>query len=1159
MKPHAAVPSLRRLLAGFVALAGGALAVALTPSPVTAAATPLITLPAVPWFIGQNVAPNVLLTLDDSVSMEWAYAPDTFDNSPGTAVIAFKSNLNPMYYNATVDYVAPPDAVGNPYPTSYTAARRNGFDSTRGVVNMQTSYRPEYEYRPRNTSANLADHCPNSGNCPGVGVPKGTATEAYWWEYKPNGGTCPNTPALSAMAALATTCFEFKRPSNDAERQNFANWYSFYRTRNLSTVSAAMIGFSKLPQAYRVAWQGLSSCKGNGTNFTDTCKGWESGRASVNARIGTFTESKRAEMWYWLERLPADYGTPLRDGVRRAGDYLKLTGPGSPYADDLTATTGVQYTSCRASYHVMMTDGVWNGGTASVGNTDGTSVVLPDGVSYSPTAPFKDSYSNTIADLSFYYWATDLQPAIANNLRRFMPYQAGLSPTVPEYWDPRNDPGTWQRMTSIYVGLGLTGFLTSPVQWLGSTFAGTAATPATGYQQFKQSLAQWPESREGTSAGNVYDLWHGAINSRGAFYAADSPQTLVKAFEDLANRISSREDGASAVSSSSLQVQTDSMMFNTSFSSQRWDGTLRAYRVQADGTPEPTVAWSTDSTFNTLANGSIGSHTVFAKSASGGLVQLLPTALSSLPAARQTELAAQAADLSATMTTPIGAADLVRWVLGDKSNLELRRRDRLLGDLITSAPLFEGGRDYGYSVTAWTDTPKIDGTVYAQYVKDKQDPGTGRPKNPTVYVGSNDGMLHAFNADTGAHRWAYMPTPSFAKIGRRADPLVGHTWYVDGPIITHDIHDGTNWRTILVASTGAGARGLFALDVTNALSPTLLWEYFPNDDDLGHVVSEPVIARAQSGEWIVAFGNGYGHPSNKAMLYMLNASTGAVLKKIATGEQSTTVGNGLAAPALLYTAGKRLSYAYAGDLLGNLWRFKLSGSGPIDWSLDFGNLPLFTAKDSGNGRQPITAKIRIATDRQLGRMLLFGTGRLITAADPASNDRQSIYGIRDRADGAGTATRSDLTQQTIVTEMTNLRTVSQNNTPITGAGWYLDLDGRPSNVGERVTMAVNYMPELSLMTVSTVRPTSALDPCGSNVTSWVMAMSPFNGQGVALFDGGGSSTGAGYRLDGVLAAPTPIRKTNGTVRLTINGGTGGLAQVQIQRGWNPRAAWNQLR
>jgi type IV pilus assembly protein PilY1 len=1156
MKTQAAAPSLqRRLLAGFLALAGSALAVALTPSPVTAAGTPLITLPAVPWFVGQNVAPNLLLTLDDSGSMAWAYAPDSF--RPDSNVLAFKSNLNPMYYDQTVTYVAPPDADENPYPTSYTAARRNGFDSTRGWVNLQTNYRPELEYNPKGTGAVFADHCPsNRDNCPGVGVPRRSNTEAYWWTYKPNGGSCPNSPTLQDMIGMTTAaCFEFKRPSTDAERQNFANWYSFYRTRNLATVSASMIGFSKLPKDYRVAWQALNSCKGS--NFTTSCKGWDSGRANVNARIGPFSDIKRAAMWQWLERLPTDGGTPLRSAVSRAGDYLMLQGAGSPYADDLTRTTGLQYTSCRASYHVLMTDGIWNSDSSSAGNVDNTSRTLPDGTRYSPAAPFQDGNRSTIADLSFYYWATDLQPGLANTLRPFMPFQAGLSPTSAEYWDPRNDPGTWQKMTSIYVGLGLSRSLTSPVQWQGSTFAG-AASPATGYQRFKQGLADWPESYEDAGSGNVYDLWHGAINARGAFYSADSPETLVKAFEDLTNRISNREDGASAVSSSSLQVQTDSMFFSTSFSSQRWDGTLRAYKVQADGKPESSTTWSTDSTFNTLVNGGIGSHKVYAKSANNGLVQLLPTALSSLPAARQTELATQAATLSDTMTDPISAADLVKWVLGDKSNLELRSRDRLLGDLVNSAPLFEGGRDYGYSVTAWTDTTRIDGKVYAQYVKDKQDTGTGRPKNPTVYVGANDGMLHAFNADTGAHRWAYMPSPSFAKIGKRADPRAGHTWHVDGPIVTHDIHDGTQWRTILVASTGAGARGLFALDVTTPLSPALLWEFFPDDDDLGHVLGEPVIARAQSGQWVVTFGNGYGHPSNKAMLYVLNASTGAVLKKIDTGEQSTTVGNGLAAPALLYTAGKRLSHAYAGDMLGNLWRFTLSGEGPSDWKLDFGNLPLFTAIGPDNKRQPITAKVRIASDRQLGRMLLFGTGRLVTESDPTSTDKQSVYGIRDRPAGAGTATRSDLTQQTIVTETTNRRTVSQNTTPITGAGWYLDLNGRQSNIGERVTTAVNFMPELSLMTVSTVQPTSALDPCGSNVTSWVMAMSPFNGQGVALFDNG-TGRGAGYRLDGVLAAPTPIRKANGTVQLTINSGTGGLSQVQIQRGWNPRAAWNQLR
>ncbi|RPH44800.1 MAG: hypothetical protein EHM87_08880, partial [Burkholderiales bacterium] len=1132
---------------------------------------PLLVLPNVPWFIGQNVAPNILLTLDDSGSMTETYSPDAFSSQPGSASIAYKSNLNPMYYNASVNYIAPPDENNVPYTTSYTAARRNGFDASRGTVNLQTSYRPEHNYNPKNTAPdNYANHCSASGNCPGVGVPRGSQTEAYWWTYTPDGtATCPNDPALSAMNGLAMSCFTFGRPTTDAQRQNFANWYSFYRTRNLATVSAAMIGFSLLPQDYRVAWQALNTCKS--TNFSPSCKGWDSSRSNVNARIGVFDANKRADLWYWLERLPASGGTPLREAVQRAGEYLQLQGAGSPYADDPSATSGLQYTSCRASYSVVMTDGVWNGGNVNAGgNIDGTSRSLPDGRSYSPIAPFKDSNSNTIADLSFLYWSTDLQPSVPNTLRQFMPYQAGLVATDAEYWDGRNDPATWQRMTSIYVGLGLNSWLTTPVKWAGSTFAG-AVSPATGYQRFKQDLSQWPASANGLGTGNVYDLWHGAINSRGAFYAADSPDSLVKAFEDLRNRISSREDGASSVSSSSLQVQTDSMMFNTSFSSQRWDGTLRAYKVQSDGTPEPTEAWTTNLTMPLPTGGAIGSHKVYAKGSSGTRVQLTPTTLNLLPTARQTELAAQAAVLSASMTTPIGASELVRWVLGDTSNAELRRRDRLLGDLVNSPPLYEGGRDYGYSVTAWSDSPRIDGKVYAQFVQDKHDTATGRPKHPTVFVGANDGMLHAFDANTGAHRWAYMPSPSFAKLGKRADPLAGHTWYVDGPIVTHDVYHDNAWRTILVASTGAGARGLFALDVTTPDDPKLLWEHFPNndadtsndDDDLGYVLGEPVIARAQDGQWIVAFGNGYGHPSNKAMLYVLDAWTGAVVKKINSGAPTPVPGasassNGLAAPALLYTAGKRLAYAYAGDLLGNVWRFKLSGSSSSAWALDFGGLPLFKATAPDNTPQPITAKIRIASDRQLGRMLLFGTGRLLTDTDPTTIGRQSIYGIRDRADDSGTATRSMLTMQQITLETNSLRTVSTNASPIDSAGWYLDLGHNSANNGERVTMAVNYMPELSLMTVSTVRPTSAADPCGSNVTSWVMTMSPFNGQGVSLF-GTGSTTGAGYRLDGVLATPTPIRKTNGKVKLTLNAGTGGLSQVDITRGWNPRAAWNQVR
>lgn len=1181
MSPHPAVPFSLRTRIGAITLASAILAVAAVPSPVTAA-DPLLTLPKIPWFVGQNVAPNILLTLDDSGSMAWGYLPDDLDKVTGSETIAFKSTLNPMYYNPASVYTVPSDANGQPYSTSFTRALRNGFDPSRGTVDLSNAYRPERYYTPchdgtedsrcsdfDHLETRFAAHCPDSqltpdGRCPGVGVAPRAPTGAYTWVYEPRGrAICPAAPTFEALGSLPAACFALHRPgagtsgSNaEQERQNFANWYSFYRTRNLSAVSATMRGLAELPPDYRIGWQALSSCAS--THFAAPCLGWDRNPArAVDASIGPFDAAKRQTLWRWLERLPAQGETPLREAVRRAGEYLELRGAKSPFADDPKATRGVKYTSCRAAYHVMMTDGVWNGSSASIGNIDGASRTLPDGRSYVPRAPFRDTNVDSVADLSFYYWSRDLQPGLNDTVRPSMPFQAGLQPTDAEYWDPRNDPATWQRMTSIHIGFGLSQYLQAPVKWLGSTYAGEQ-DPATGFQRFAQGLAQWPIAQPDSQEGNVYDLWHGAINSRGAFYAADSPRDLVKAFEEMRNRISASEAGASGVASASLQVQTDSMMFSTSFGSRRWDGTLRAFKIQSDGVPESTPAWSTDTTFNALPKGDISRHMVYARAENGALVRLWPGKLSPLPREVRLSLADQAEELSRSLTRKIGAPDLVRWVLGQSDYTELRQRDRLLGDLVNSAPLYEGARDYGYSVTAWTDEKRIDGQVYAQYLKEKLNPTTNRPRYPTVYVGSNDGMLHAFDADSGRHRWAYMPTPSFAKLGKRADPRAGHEWFVDGPIVTHDIHDGNAWRTILVASPGAGARGLFALDVTDPTRPTLLWEYFPDDDDLGHVLGEPVVARAESGEWIVAFGNGYGHPSNKALLYVLDARRGTLISKMATGAQSSTVANGLAAPALLYTAGKRLAYAYAGDLLGNVWRFKLGGTSAREWKLDFDSQPLFSATGPDGKPQPITAKIRIASDRQLGRMLLFGTGRLLAQTDPTLTTKQSIYGVRDRPDGATTATRADLGEQRIISESGTLRTLSQNATPVGGAGWFLDLDGRPSNVGERVTMPVNYMPELSLMTVTTIQPGSAEDPCDTRTTSWVMTLSPFSGQGVALFSDG-ASRGAAARFENMLAAPTPIRMSGGRVQLTFNAGRRGLSQVEIKRGWNPRAAWTQVR
>ncbi len=1108
-----------------------------------AAATPLLVIPKVPFFIGQNVPPNILLTLDDSGSMAWAYVPDSF---PSSSHIAFKSPLNAIYYNPDVEYPAPVDANGVPFATSFTQAWINGFDPSRGWVDLSNNYRPTVSYNPASTGQSVGNHCDDwngSNICPVSGIHRSNGTRAYYWRYNA-GGACPTTPGLAPLPAKA--CFSFQ-PVPVAEEQNFANWYSFYRIRNLATVSAATLAFVDLPADYRVGWQALNTCTGGSDWFSTACRGWNGATPTVNARVEIFTQTKKQSLWQWMTRLPASGGTPLRQAFDRSGRYLQQTGSGGPYADSPGSST-TTYTSCRQSYSVVMTDGIWNGaGPASAtGNVDNTATTTPDGRSYTPRRPFMDNNTSSLADIAFNYWRRDLQPGLNNNVKAFTPFSGGASVTDDEYWDPRNDPATWQHMTSFFVGLGLSSWLTNP-SWQGSTFAGSTTAPLTGYPSILNGPTNWPNTGD-NQPGNVADMWHGAVNSRGEFFSVETPAALIDAFRRIRNRIDNQSGAVASAAGTSVQVQTDSMLYSSTFNSNKWDGELRAYKVNADGTIQTTPTWSTENTMDWVGATKYASNNrVLVRSSGGGLIPFNTTNFTSLPVAQQTALNSQAAALG------VPTADLVKWLLGDDSNTNLRRRDRVLGDLLNSAPVFEGGRDYGYIETMWTDSPRIDGKVYADYLKFKGEPGTPGYK-PTVYVGSNDGMLHAFHGETGARRFSFIPTPALAKIGQRADPQYAHDYFVDGPIALHDVWNGSAWRTILVASTGAGARGLFALDVTNPDGPLLLWEYFPNDDDLGYVTGEPVIARADNGSWVVVFGSGVGSESNKAAVYVLNALTGSLMKKIVAGPAVTTSPNGMAAPALLYLAGKKLAFGYAGDLQGNLWRFDFKGP-PASWNVDFGGSPIFRATGPTGARQPITAKPRIASDRVLGRVIVVGTGKLIEVGDKNDNSVQTLYGVFDRATG-GTATRSAFTEQTIVTQTSGDRTTSKNPLGSGSAGWFIDYKGNATTLGERIVSPVTYAPELSLILASSVRVSG--DACDASMQSWVLALSPFSGAAVTVFSALGGGKSSGYLLDGSMAVPTVMRRGDKFMLYSQRGGSP-IPPVEGTKRWNSRAAWRQLR
>ncbi len=206
--------------------------------------------------------------------------------------------------------------------------------------------------------------------------------------------------------------------------------------------------------------------------------------------------------------------TPLRAAMDRAGKFLNGSSSVAwhKYPNDSSKTNNADNTSaCRASYHVLMTDGVWNSNDASgIGKTynDDAAISLPSGTGYTgtrpsqytPAAPFQGGGNNSLADVAMNYWAMDLNSSLDNKVKPYMPFKSGND--IDDYWDPRNNPADWQHMVNFVMGLGLTNSLNDTnIPWEGGTYLGE------GYKNLKSGTAVWPTV--GTSSANVYDLWRG--------------------------------------------------------------------------------------------------------------------------------------------------------------------------------------------------------------------------------------------------------------------------------------------------------------------------------------------------------------------------------------------------------------------------------------------------------------------------------------------------------------------------------------------------------------------------------------------------------------------------------------------------------------------------
>lgn len=584
--------------------------------------------------------------------------------------------------------------------------------------------------------------------------------------------------------------------------------------------------------------------------------------------------------------------------------------------------------------------------------------------------------------------------------------------------------------------------------------------------------------------------------------------------------------------------------------------------------------WSGDLTKTTTTTSTVGSSTTTSSATNWVASQQMPAWGSrKIMMANSNGTALQSFTFS---NLPAGTgltSPQVDFIRGDTSNetSTYRKRASLIGDIVDSAPVIVSTANFVPSVAETLGGAVGDYTTFKT---------TQASRRAQVYVGANDGMLHAFDASTGVEKFAFIPTaviPNLSALSTstyNSNPSL-HRYYVDGTPVTSDVYFSGAWHTVLIGTLGGGGREIFALDVTNPDNITLLWEFtFQTNSDLGYSFSTPVIASLHSGNWGVIVGNGYSGNNGVAALFIIDVGTGAVT------EVKTSIGgnNGLSSPVVLdYNSDGIADYVYAGDLLGNLWKFDLSS-----FTVGFGGKPLYTATVSdtaGSAVQSITAApVVVAHPSGTGALVIFGTGRDFTTADKASTDLQTLYGIWDKPDrtAGSLLARSSLQAQTITTQDNNatfgsttaaIRVFSNNTVDwTTKYGWYVDLTANSTLLGERVVDPL--VISGSVLLASTRTPST--DICSPGIIAWQYGLDPTTGgqTSFTVFDlsqngvissadnyNGNVVSGFGSAAGGFTVASN---STNGSLTGTIYNSNGSGTPFTGGTFYNGRQTWRVI-
>lgn len=871
----------------------------------------------------------------------------------------------------------------------------------------------------------------------------------------------------------------------------------------------------------------------------------------------------------------------------------------SPWADNPGVKQDTPYLSCRRTYHLFLTDGAWdNAGTTSTPYGDDSTQLLPDGTSYSPTAVasgiYADGYgveqahysASTLSDFAFSSWARDFQDGregtpqvdyldnkvtgptryMENNvrplIRRFGPELFKTTKcslennckVTPEYWNPKNDPATWQHVTQYTIGFGL-GAISwdppagTPQPWSANNSEGS--TYGGDFSKLVQGEVKWADviTRE-TPNIRVADLWHMAINGRGKFYAAANADALDAAFDDiLGTVIADSSLPVRSISTNSSRLGTSTSAFLAGYRSDKYSGSLIARPLdRVTGAMLPTNSWSAAASLDAVTDAAVSRRFVFSSHDDVGIPW---KRLVDLPAAQRDALS-----LNSAGSRDGSGQDRLDYLRGvrskeiSQSGGVFRDRDSRLGDIVNSSIWYLAKPASGYGSSS-----------YAAFRGTGADGKGGRL--PVVYVGANDGMLHGFAAESwpktsptvagGTEVLAYIPRGvAEGSLRYLTYPNYTHKYFVDASPITGDAEIGVipRWTTVLLGALGLGGKGYFLLDVSDPqrfteanVSELVIADTTASRDlDLGHIVSPPVIdekyasksrqiVKMNDERWAVVLGNGV-NSSNEAPVLLIQYLDGdkAVIKVSPCGQPiadhaCTHKGsNGLATPQLIDLNGDgKVDVAYAGDLKGNLWKFNLSSSTNTHWKVAFDDefnpngRPFFIAKQ---GAQSFTTAPFWMAHPRGGISIVIGTGRNLTDNDQTDTSSvQSLYSLWDNnsvtSDPTSGSRGSPINLAADVGVASNLVLQTLSSTPVvddgvsyyassandvdysTKRGWYMNLS---ASTGQRVLQNIRLYEGQKMLVQTTIPSTSASShgesctPSGSEERNFISVLNTFTGK-----------------------------------------------------------------